>query len=129
MLWTQADVGALAATIVRQSQSRRRLAPLMAAALHLGLLVSFYLSDGYGGISAVEEALEGEAPVAASEPRSQLRRQLVELADEIVPLAQRFGARTADPRSSWRDPPDYCYRLREAAIQAAAIAAVLRSVS
>jgi hypothetical protein len=122
--WTQADASALAATMLKQSQPRQRLAPLMTAALHLALLVSYYLSEGYGGIDAVEEALEGETGAAISVPQSRQRPRLRELAEEIAPLAQRFSARAAASKSSWSDPPGYCYRLREAAVEAAAIAAV-----
>lgn len=123
--WTTVSASALAAVIVGQSAPRRRLAPLLNASVHLALLTAFFISEGWGGLTEVEEGLDGMTDALSGDSRSELREMLVGLAAEIQPLADRFAARVASPRSSWSDAPIYVHRLQEAATDAAAAAAVL----
>jgi hypothetical protein len=119
----------LAQAIVDGSAPRRRLRPLLSAALLLQLTVAS-LQAGGNAVDSVESDLEGEI-YAAPVKRSELRVRIAQLADEIEPLAHRLAERAASDPAIYmgRQLPGFAHRLREAAGEVAACAALLTALS
>ncbi|MCW2984203.1 MAG: hypothetical protein JWR63_1773 [Conexibacter sp.] len=123
--WTYRDAGHLMDTVVRHSLPRRRVAPLMEASLGIALQVSYYLTEGYGGMTEVEEMLDSWTQALGGYTRRELRVSLAAAVDEMAPLCTQFAARVADPKAGWHTPPGYTYRLQELSGEVTSSAAVL----